>query len=53
MNTDSNARHPVSVTLTKGHGLVYFEPLVTGGENINDVDALYCIAKNICEELNI
>ncbi len=46
-----NARHPLSVTLAHGHGLIYFEPLVTGGETMNDVDSLYCIAKGMREEL--
>ncbi len=46
------ARHPLSVTLTGGHGLIYFEPLVTGGETISDVNSLYCIAKNMCEKLS-
>jgi len=46
------ARHPLSVTVTRGHGLIYFEPLVTGGETISDVNSLYCIAKNMCERLS-
>jgi len=46
------ARHPLSMTLTRGHGLIYFEPSVTGGETINDVNSLYCIAKNMCEKLS-
>ena len=46
------ARHPLSVTLARGHGLIYFEPLVTGGETIGDVNSLYCIAKNMCEWLS-
>ena len=46
------ARHPLSVTFTRGHGLIYFEPLVTGGETMSDVNSLYCIAKNMCEALS-
>lgn len=45
-------RHPLSVTLTRGHGLIYFEPLVTGGETINDVSTLYYIAQKMCEKLS-
>jgi hypothetical protein len=46
------ARHTLSVTLTCGHGLIYFEPLTTGGETISDVSSLYCIAKNMSEKLS-
>jgi hypothetical protein len=46
-----NARHALSVTLAHGHGLIYFEPLVTGGETISDVAVLYGIAKNMRAEL--
>jgi hypothetical protein len=46
------ARHALSVTLTRGHGLIYFEPLVVGGENKYDVNSLYCIAKSMHEELS-
>jgi hypothetical protein len=46
------ARHPLSVTITRGHGLIYFEPLVTGGETIGDVNSLYCVAKGMCEKLS-
>jgi hypothetical protein len=46
------ARHALSVTVARGHGLIYFEPLVTGGETIDDVDSLYCIAKNISKKLS-
>lgn len=42
-----NARHSLSLTLSNGYGLVYFEPLVTGGETIEDMNSLYCIAKNM------
>jgi hypothetical protein len=45
-------RHTMSVTVTRGHGLIYFEPLVTGGETISDVNSLYCIAKNMYENLS-
>jgi hypothetical protein len=45
------ARHPLSVTLSRGHGLIYFEPLVTGGEKMSDVDSLYCIANHMRGEL--
>jgi hypothetical protein len=45
-------RHPLSVTITRGHGLIYFEPLVTGGETINDVNSLYCAAREINEKLS-
>lgn len=48
-----NARHPLSVTLKRGHGLIYFEPLVTGGETIGDLNSLYCIAKEMCEKLSL
>jgi len=47
-----NARHTLSVTLTSGHGLIYFEPLTTGGETINDVNSLYCIAQHMSEKLS-
>ena len=47
-----NARHALSITLTRGHGLIYFEPLVTGGETIDDINSLHCIAENMCEKLS-
>jgi hypothetical protein len=47
-----NARHSLSVTFARGHGLIYFEPLVTGGETMNDVTSLYCIAKNMLRQLS-
>jgi len=50
--TACKARHPLSVTVTRGHGLIYFEPFVTGGETINDVNSLYCVAKGVCEKLS-
>jgi len=43
------ARHSLSVTFAHGHGLIYFEPLVTGGETMSDVNSLYCIAQKMCE----
>lgn len=46
------AQHSLSVTLTRGHGLIYFEPVVTGGETMSDVNSLYCIAKHMYEELS-
>ena len=49
--TSCGARHPLSVTLTGGHGLIYFEPLVTGGETLDDVNALYCMAKEMRAKL--
>jgi len=45
-----NARHPLSVTLARGHGLIYFEPLVTGGETLNDIEILYFISKKMNEK---
>jgi hypothetical protein len=50
--TSCEARHALSVTLTHGHGLIYFEPLVTGGETLSDVHSLYCIARNMGEKLS-
>ncbi len=38
--TSAGARHPLSVTLAGGKGLIYYEPLLTGGETMGDVDAL-------------
>ncbi len=46
-----HARHPLSLTLSRSCGLIYFEPLVTGGETIHDVNALYGIARDLREEL--
>lgn len=46
-----NARHPLSVTFAHGPGLIYFEPLVTGGETVDDISSLYCIAKSMHQEL--
>jgi hypothetical protein len=46
------ARHSLSVTLTHGRGLIYFEPLVTGGETNSDINALHCIARGLSEELS-
>jgi hypothetical protein len=47
-----DARHPLSVTLARGRGVIYFEPFVVGGETISDVKALYCIAKSLHENLH-
>lgn len=46
------ARHPLSVTLVRGRGLIYFEPLVTGGETMSDIASLYCIAHKMREQLS-
>jgi hypothetical protein len=35
------------VTLAGGKGLIYFEPLVTGGENGADLEALHDIASTL------
>ena len=45
-----NTRHPLSITFTHGHGLIYFEPLITGGETLSDIECLYCIAKKMHEK---
>jgi hypothetical protein len=45
-------RHPLSVTFAGGSGLVYFEPRVTGGENAEDISALYAIAMQVREGLS-
>jgi hypothetical protein len=37
-------RHTLSVTLAGRYGLIYFEPLVAGGETLEDVESLYCLA---------
>jgi hypothetical protein len=44
-------RHTLSVTLSRGYGLIYLEPLVVGGETMADVNTLYCVAKKMREEL--
>jgi hypothetical protein len=46
------AKHSLSVTLTRGNGLIYFEPTVTGGETLSDVSSLYCIAKKMAAKLS-
>ena len=46
-----HARHALSITLSQGQGVIYFEPLVTGGETMNDLESLYCMAKQLCKEL--
>ncbi|MDH3767505.1 MAG: hypothetical protein OES99_03520 [Gammaproteobacteria bacterium] len=48
----SNSRHALSVTLKNNRGLIYFQPFVVGGETLSDVDSLYSIAKNMCDELS-
>lgn len=45
--SEQGARHPLSVTLARGKGLIYFEPLVTGGESKSDLEALYNIASSL------
>ncbi|WP_432695331.1 hypothetical protein ACQUQP_12330 [Marinobacterium sp. YM272] len=47
----SGARHPLSVTCSRGSGLIYFEPFVVGGETLDDVKALYRIAQGISQRL--
>jgi hypothetical protein len=46
-----SARHPLSITLARGYGLIYFEPFVVGGETVGDITSLYCIAKSMHEKL--
>lgn len=50
--TSCHGRHALSVTFAKGHGLIYFEPTVTGGETIDDIVSLYCIAKKLSRALS-
>ncbi len=45
--TASSPRHTLSITLTHGHGLIYFEPLITAGETQGDLDCLYEIARQM------
>ena len=45
-----NASHTLSVTLRNGYGIIYFEPLVTGGESMQDIVSLSCIAANMQQE---
>lgn len=49
--SEGGARHALSITLARGHGLVYFEPLVTGGEKPRDLESLLAIAQGMREEL--
>jgi hypothetical protein len=42
-----NAPHNISITFAHGHGLIYFEPMITGGESLQDIECLYCIAKKM------
>lgn len=46
-----SVRHALSVTLSRGHGLIYLEPAVVGGETMADVNTLYCVAKKMRAEL--
>lgn len=46
-----HAHHPLSITLAGGYALLYFEPLVTGGENLTDIESLYCLARGLQQEL--
>lgn len=50
--TAYNPRHTLSITLTHGHGLIYFEPLVTGGESLDDLHCLYEIARQLHQQLS-
>lgn len=45
------ARYTLSVTLARGRAVIYFEPSVTGGETRDDLEALYCIARSLRQEL--
>ncbi|MBR9882878.1 MAG: hypothetical protein GYB21_04125 [Oceanospirillales bacterium] len=44
---EAGAGHTLSVTLANGYGLVYFEPLATGGEEPADLEALCKIALSL------
>lgn len=44
--------HSLSVTFSNGYGLIYYEPLVVGGESLSDINTLYCIAKKIRLQLS-
>ena len=46
------AEHTLSVTLKNGYGLIYLEPLVTGGETLTDIEALYAIARKMHKTLS-
>jgi hypothetical protein len=50
--SEQGARHPLSITLARGKGLIYFEPLVTGGENSSDLEVLYNIALSLQDALS-
>ena len=50
--TACNPRHTLSITLTHGHGLIYFEPVVTGGETERDLQCLYQIARQLQQQLS-
>ena len=49
--TSLRPRHTLSVSLSQGKGLVYFEPRVTGGETLADVNMLYDLAKAFRNDL--
>lgn len=44
-------RHPLSITINNGMMLIYFEPLITGGESAEDIKALYQTAKRLHQAL--
>lgn len=48
---DNQLPHPLSISFSKGHGLIYFEPLVVGGETLSDINSLYRIANDFFEKL--
>ena len=43
--------HSLSVSFSGGYGLVYFEPLIVGGETLSDINSLYSIANEFYEKL--
>ncbi|GGC05821.1 hypothetical protein GCM10011352_35020 [Marinobacterium zhoushanense] len=47
----SGAGHTLSVTLSKGYGLIYFEPRITGAEDRADLESLYGIAIELHKRL--
>jgi hypothetical protein len=46
-----DAKHPLSVTLSDGQALIYFRPLIVGGEKPADIDAIYCLAREMGRKL--
>lgn len=46
---DAPPRNPLSVTFRRGRGLAYFQPLVVGGETLEDVEYLYSFADRVAE----